>query len=86
MIDLATVSSKGQVVIPRRMRAGLGFSKNTKLILMGDKEAILMKKISENNIQIRMKRLLDTFSEKFKKESLKETDIKKEIQSYGSAK
>lgn len=86
MIDLATVSSKGQVVIPRRMRAGLGFSKNTKLILMGDKEAILMKKLSENNIQSRMRRLLDTFSEKFKKESLKETDIKKEIQSYRSAK
>ncbi|MBI4155597.1 AbrB/MazE/SpoVT family DNA-binding domain-containing protein [Candidatus Woesearchaeota archaeon] len=37
MIDLATVSSKGQVVIPRRMRAGLGFSKNTKLILVSDK-------------------------------------------------
>ncbi len=82
MIELATVSSKGQVVIPRRMRAGLGLSKNTRLILVSDKEALLMKKISESNIQVRMRKLLDTFSEKFKKEAIKETDIKKEIQSY----
>ena len=86
MIDLATVSSKGQVVIPRRMRAGLGFSKNTKLILVSDKEAILMKKISESNIQVRMRKLLDTFSEKFKKEGINEIDIKREIQSYRRAK
>ncbi|MBI4155596.1 hypothetical protein HY498_05965 [Candidatus Woesearchaeota archaeon] len=45
-----------------------------------------MKKISESNIQVRMRKLLDTFPEKFKKEGIKETDIKKEIQSYRYAK
>ena len=81
---LTAISGKGQVVISKRIIAGLGFSKNSKRILISDKGDLSMKKISKSNIQAR--KLLDTFSDKFKKEGIKETDLKKEIQSYRHAK
>jgi len=79
MIEVATVSSKGQIVIPTKMREDIGLSKSDKLILVSDKDSILVKKIREKEVRDRMIRLLNKFSDEFKKHGITKEDIKKEV-------
>ena len=44
-IEVTSVSSKGQVVIPTRIREELGIVPGTKLIVMSDGDNLLMKPI-----------------------------------------
>jgi antitoxin PrlF len=44
-IEVASVSTKGQVVIPGSIRKSLGIKSGTKLIVMTDGENVLMKPI-----------------------------------------
>jgi len=48
---MTKMSSKGQVVIPQEMRAGI--KEGEKLILFKDKERIIMKKASEMDKQLK---------------------------------
>ena len=45
MSDVLTVSTKGQVVLPRAMREELGIESGTKLIAYSSGDAILLKKL-----------------------------------------
>ncbi|MBW2975273.1 AbrB/MazE/SpoVT family DNA-binding domain-containing protein [Candidatus Woesearchaeota archaeon] len=86
MIEVATVSSKGQIVIPSRMREEIGLSQNDKLILVSDRDNILVKKVKEKEARDRIIRLLDKFSDKFSEEGITKEDIKKEIKALRKAK
>ncbi len=86
MIEVASVSSKGQIVIPRKMRAEIGLSKNDKLILVSDKNSILVKKIREKEVRDRMVKLLDKFSDKFTEHGITKEEVKREIKALREAK
>jgi len=43
--DIVVVSSKGQVVIPINLRKKLGIGPKTKLLVYGNEEGLIMKKI-----------------------------------------
>ena len=48
--DVAVLSSKGQIVIPKAIRRKLGIGPKTKLIVYGYQDAVIMKKLEMPNI------------------------------------
>ena len=50
MVEIITVSSKGQVVIPKEIRDIMGIERQDKFILVHDKDSILLKRIKEGDL------------------------------------
>lgn len=80
MIDIVTISSKGQVVLPKNLRKEAGLNRNDKLLVISDEGKIILEKISAKEIKKKMTGLLDYFSDKFEEQSITKEDIEKEIQ------
>ncbi|MBU0979715.1 MAG: AbrB/MazE/SpoVT family DNA-binding domain-containing protein [Nanoarchaeota archaeon] len=79
MMDVITMSSKGQFVIPRNIREEMGIEKQDKFIIVHDDDSILLKKIKKQEINKKMTRLLDSFSQKFQEAGITLDDVKTEI-------
>lgn len=79
MIDVVTMSSKGQFVIPKELREEMGLEKQDKFVIAHDKDSILLKRISGEEANKAMLKLMDKISDKFKKAGLRKEDIAKEI-------
>ncbi len=79
MVAVVSVSSKGQIVIPKDIREALGIKKGEKFVIVGDKNTILLKKIEEQKLKKRMLELLDYFADKFSEAGITEEDVEKEI-------
>ncbi len=47
-VDVVTVSSKGQIVLPKRARDAMGIEEGSRLLIVQDKEVITIKKMSTN--------------------------------------
>lgn len=86
MIEVANVSSKGQLVIPKIMREEIGLHPQDKVILVNDMGGIFIKKIQEAEIKSRMLCLIKSFTQEFKKAGITEEDIAKEIKAVRRAK
>lgn len=78
-MDVITMSSKGQFVIPRGIREEMGLQQKDRFVVVHDKDEILLKRINEDEIKFRMIRMLDKFSDKFEKAGINKEDINKEI-------
>jgi AbrB family looped-hinge helix DNA binding protein len=76
MIDVVTMSSKGQFVVPRDIREEMGLQKTDKFVLVHDKDSILLKKINREEATRKMAKLLDTMARKFKDAGITEEDVK----------
>lgn len=50
-VEVATVSTKGQVVIPNPIRRSLGITSGSKLVVMTDGKNVLMKPIQPPQIE-----------------------------------
>jgi AbrB family looped-hinge helix DNA binding protein len=46
-IEITSMSSKGQIVIPQSLRYKLGVSEGEKFIILGEKDTIILKKIKK---------------------------------------
>jgi len=79
MIDVITMSSKGQFVVPRDIREDMGIEKQDKFIVVHDKDSILLKKIKRQEANKKMLILLDKFSKKFQEAGITAEDVKGEI-------
>jgi AbrB family looped-hinge helix DNA binding protein len=79
MIDIVTISSKGQLVIPRGVREEMGIELSDKLMLVYDSKSILLRKISKEDAKKDILGLMDKASGKFASAKMKQTDIQKEI-------
>jgi AbrB family looped-hinge helix DNA binding protein len=77
MIDVITLSSKGQLVIPKDIRESLGLTKNNKFLVTFDNDSILLKKIKEDDLKEKMKSLMKIFAKEFKQ--LTKKDLSDEI-------
>lgn len=51
-VEMSSVSTKGQVVIPKSIRQLLGISPESKLIVMTDGENILMKPVVPPRVEV----------------------------------
>ncbi|MEK6934993.1 MAG: AbrB/MazE/SpoVT family DNA-binding domain-containing protein [Nanoarchaeota archaeon] len=80
MIDIITISSKGQVVIPKSLREEAGLNKQDKLLVLSDNGKIILEKISKKEVKEKMSDLLDFFSKQFKEKGITRTDVEKEIE------
>ncbi len=78
--ELITVSSKGQVVIPLRLRQEVGITQNAKLLAYGKKDTIVLKKMKIPKIYKDWAEVFDIVERK--KLKLTERDIQKEIEAY----
>ena len=79
MLDVITMSSKGQFVIPREIRESMGLEMKDKFVVIHDKDSILLKRISKEEANKAMLSLMDRISAGFKKAGIKETDISAEL-------
>jgi len=79
MIDIVTISSKGQVVLPKNLRKEAGLDRNDKLLVVSGEGKIVLEKISAKEVEKKMTGLLDYFSSKFEEQGITKEDIEKEI-------
>lgn len=80
MIDIATISSKGQIVIPKKVREEAGLAEQDKVLIISEKNKIILEKISEEEARKNLRELMDYFREKFKEAGITRDDVKKEIE------
>ncbi len=79
MLDVITMSSKGQLVIPKEIREEMDLEKQDKFMIVHDNDSILLKRISREEANKAMLRLMDKVSDKFKPAGFKKSDIATEI-------
>ncbi len=65
--DIVVVSSKGQVVIPQSEREKLGIGPETKLLVYGYKDAIIMKKVEVPDLVKEFEELYESIDERIAK-------------------
>jgi len=79
MIEIVTMSSKGQFVIPKELREEMGLERQDKFVIVHDKDNILLKKISKEEANKAMLNLMDKTSDKFRKAGITKRDVVEEI-------
>lgn len=79
MIDVITLSSKGQLVVPKDIREEMKLEKEDKFVVVHDRNNILLKRIGREEAKKAMLKLLDKFSEEFKKHKITKKDVEEEI-------
>lgn len=80
MSSLATtkLSSKGQVVIPEEVRKRLGLVPGTQFVVIGDKEVIVLKKLSPPSMD-EFDELISKARSQAKRAGMKKADIQKAV-------
>jgi len=77
-IEITSISSRGQVVIPQNLREKLGIHEGEKFIVIGEDNTIVLKKVEMPSFK-GFEKLLKKTREFVKKKNLKETDIEESI-------
>lgn len=77
-LQVTSVSSKGQVVIPNEIRAILGISSGTKMIVFTDGSNVLLKPIQEPRFEV-FKKLVKESDTIIKNSGLKKNAMRKII-------
>jgi len=81
--EITTMSERGQVVIPQAVRERLGLKPKTKLLVYGEKDTIILKKLYLPNIREEWERIKKIMDERIKKYGeLTEEDIVAEVKAY----
>jgi antitoxin PrlF len=76
--EVTSLSSKGQIVIPDKIRKQMGLSSGSKLIAITDGTNLLLKPIEEPEIES-FKELIEESRKFAKKEKIKKGNIKKAV-------
>jgi AbrB family looped-hinge helix DNA binding protein len=76
--EVTSLSSKGQVVIPDRIRKEMGLTTGSKLMVITDGSNLLLKPVEEPKMEV-FKKLIEESRKFAKNEKLKKTDIEKAI-------
>ncbi len=79
MIEVVTMSSKGQLVIPKSIREEMGLQERDKFIIVRDKESVILRKIESIQPDKKLLSLLDELSKRFEEARISPEDVKKEI-------
>ena len=79
MIEVVTMSSRGQLVIPKNIRKEMGLQERDKFIIVRDSENVILRKIKKGQPDKKMLNLLDEFARKFEEARISPEDVKEEI-------
>ena len=77
-IEITSISSRGQVVIPQSLREKLKIQEGEKFIVIGENNTIILKKLEMPSFS-GIDKLLKKTREFAKKKGLKETDIEEAV-------
>ena len=81
--EITTMSERGQVVIPQAVRERLGLKPKTKLLVYGEKDTIILKKLYLPNVREEWERIKKIMDKRIKKYGeLTEEDIAAEVKAY----
>lgn len=83
-VDVTSVSSKGQVVIPKTFRKNLGIETGDKLLVLSDGVNLLLKPMEEPRLDT-FKRLINESRRYAKEAGLKRDDIPQVIRKVRNA-
>ena len=79
--EITTVSAKGQVVIPQALRERLKLKAKTKLLVYGEEDTIIMKRLYLPDLREEWERIRQIIEERDRKYGpLSEEDVRKEIE------
>jgi antitoxin PrlF len=76
--EITVVSSKGQVVLPKAIRAKLNLNAGSKLMVFSDGDNILLKPITQPDIA-EFREMIDTAQQWADEVGMKESDIREAI-------
>lgn len=80
---ITTISEKGQVIIPQKLRDMLGLTPKTKLLVYGYGDTIIMKRLELPDVERELETLWDEIDKKSAdKPKPTEDEILEEIQNY----
>ena len=79
MIDVVTISSKGQVVIPKKLREDAGLFEQDEVLMLSDQGKIIIEKISREKARKDLRNFLEVIGNRTEKINIGEEDIEKEI-------
>jgi len=81
-IDMVTISSKGQIVIPRKILKALGLKEQDKLLIFNKGENILLKKIKPDLFEKNLRDMLMPIRQEAETKGLTEKDVEIEIKTH----
>jgi len=79
MIEVVTMSSRGQLVIPKSIRNEMGLRERDKFIIVRDNENVILRKIKKGQPDKKLLSLLDELARKFEEARVSPEDVKDEI-------
>jgi AbrB family looped-hinge helix DNA binding protein len=85
-IDMVTISSKGQIVIPKKILKLLGLKEQDKLLLFYKGENILLKKVKPEMFEESLRDLLAPIRKEAEAKGLTEKDVEIEIRAQRAQK
>ena len=81
--EVATMSAKGQVVIPQALRVKLKLGPKTKLLVYGEDDIIVMKKLQLPDLKEEWDEIRQIMKERNRKYGvLTEEDIRREVEDH----
>lgn len=85
-IDMVTISSKGQVVIPKKILRALGLKEQDKLLIFNKGDNILLKKVKPEMFEKSLRDMLMPVRREAEAKGLTEEDVENEIKAYRARK
>lgn len=77
-VQITSMSSRGQIVIPQNLRNKMKIQEGEKFVIIGDKDMILLKKLEMPSFE-GMDTLIEKTREFVKNKKITEKDVKKAI-------
>ncbi len=85
-IDMVTISSKGQIVIPKKILKALGLNEQDKLLIFNKGDNILLKKVKPEVFEKSLRDMLMPIRKEAESRNLTEKDVEKEIKAHRTQK
>ena len=79
MEDLVKMSPKGQLVVPREIRAKEDFKPSDRFVAFSVKGGVLFKRVDIPNVKAEFESLSKEIAKQFKERKVKEKDVKEAI-------
>jgi antitoxin PrlF len=79
MIEVVTISSKGQLVIPKSIREEMGLQEQDKFLVVHDRENVILRRLKSEQPDKKLLSLLDEVARKFEEAKITPEQVKREI-------
>ena len=77
--DLVKMSPKGQLVVPREIRAKENFKPSDRFVAFGVKGGVLFKRVSIPNVKVEFESLSREIAKQLKEREVKEKDVEEAV-------